>query len=185
MRSLAILTVIAAAALPAALSAQGEPRIPVGCIYSGVTKLDRPLLVAVIKKGMQPETNEEKLIHQRVGAKVGDCTKQYGWGEKRRNLAVQYMSGRILRTDAQYHLKDHGVTYEQFDAALAALTPEQKAVIREGRLTTELYEAVSATMVAGGAKFEGLEGDKLQEVARLLLQAMQASIVAEDAKAAY
>jgi hypothetical protein len=189
MRWLAPFLSTALLAASAPLAAQDQPesgkKLAVGCIYGRVSYLDRPALVAFIKGGFEARTAEERALRQKVGIQVSECRKKYGWGDKREQLGIQYMSGRILRSDAQYHLKDHGVDYAHFDAAVAALTPAQRAAFLQGRFDGEMYEAVAATMIAGGARLAGLEGAALQTAAQYVSQGIQATLLAEEARAGY
>lgn len=161
-------------------------KAPIGCIYRTLGRsIDRDQLADLARRGFDAKTNAEKNVMRTVGMRISACERSQGWGEKRKQIAIRYFSGRVLESNARYRLKDHGVETAHFEAALAALDDGAKASITQGSITGANLGAAWKAAVAAGAGIDAVPEADRKPIAELLMQGMVGVSNMAAAEAAY
>lgn len=183
------IVVLAAAALVAAGGLAGPAAAandkPSLCIYKNSYKIKRPMLVQLVKSGFQTRTSDEQAAFLTLGRIVTACQAQYGWGDKRRNLALRVMSGRVLLEDAAYHGKAVGLTEEMISGYVASLDPAGRAVYTGGSIGPDQHRAAFEHLRKSGMALDTMSPDDIRRVAELMAEGTSGAIMMEDADAAY
>ncbi|OYX17181.1 MAG: hypothetical protein B7Z07_00705 [Sphingomonadales bacterium 32-67-7] len=171
--------ILIAAALTAPL-AQGRiedvrlrDKAPIGCIYRTLGgSIDRDQLADLARRGFEAKTNEEKNVMRTVGMRISACERSQGWGDKRKQIAIRYFSGRVLESNARYQLKAHGVETAHFEAALAALDEGARASVAQGSINGMNLSVAWKAAVAAGAGIDSVPEADRRPIAELLLQGL-------------
>ncbi|MBA4763397.1 hypothetical protein [Sphingomonas sp.] len=165
---------------------QPRDRTPIACPYRTLPRtIDRDALANLARSGFEPKNNAEKRTSQMVGERISACQVSNGWGERSRQAAYRYLTGRVLLSNARYQLRSHEVTTAQIEAAHAALRPEaQQAVARGSIAGTDMTVAWNA-LVAGGAKIDAVPADQRGAIAGLILQGLAGVSIMGEAEAAF
>ncbi|PKP91398.1 MAG: hypothetical protein CVT77_12315 [Alphaproteobacteria bacterium HGW-Alphaproteobacteria-16] len=148
-------------------------RAPVGCIYRTLGRnIDRDVLANLARNGFDAKTNDEKIVMRTVGMRISACERSQGWGEKRKQIAIRYFSGRVLESNARYRLKEHGVETAHFEAGLAALDEAAQALVAQGSISNANLNVAWKAAVAAGAGIDAVPEDQRQPIAELMLQGL-------------
>ena len=175
---MSLMMVAAALMVPAAVQGRVDDtrlrdRAPVGCVYRTLGgNIDRDLLAALALKGFEATTNEEKAVMRTVGMRISSCERSQGWGDKRKQIAIRYFSGRVLESNARYKLKPHAVETAHFEAAMAALDPAARAGLAQGTITSANMGVAWKAAAAAGAQIDSVPEGERKPVAELLMQGL-------------
>lgn len=148
-------------------------KTPVGCIYRTLGRsIDRDLLANLARSGFDAKTNEEKNVMRTVGMRISACERSEGWGEKRKQIAIRYFSGRVLESNARYRLREHGVDTAHFEAGLAALDEAARVLVAQGSISSANMGVAWKAAAAAGAGIDAVPEDQRQPIAELMLQGL-------------
>lgn len=179
LKLLTLLPFCAALLIPAVAAAKTEP--PVACVYVGATHAPRDALADLVKNGLQPRGNADQLLMKQIAATIGGCRTRYGWGEKRQNAAVRYMTARVLREDAVYLGKDLGLTTELLDGLTGKLDPAARASYARGTVSGAMNAAALSHLKEAGLTVETLSPDDQRKLGGLVGQGMAGTVMMLDA----
>lgn len=187
---LAALPFLSAAAVAAPAQSETQPRTqrtPVSCIYYGTLRgMDRAQVIALVQKGMTPANNEERMIIQKVGEAAAACRARYGWGEPRRQAAIQYFNARNIYDGAKPKLDEYGIAWPMVEAYVATLDDATKQAYRSGQVTGAMISAaIEHFKAAGATKLGELTQDNAQPVGQAVATGVASAVVQKDAEAAY
>lgn len=168
--------------------AQSDSRSqPVACIYYGTLRgIDREKVIGLVQKGMEATTNEERMILQKIGESAARCRTRYGWGEPRRQAAIQYFNARNIYDSARAVLTEYEIRWPMVSGYVDTLDDTTRQAFRSGSVTGAMISAaIEQLKVAGAAKLGTLTQDNAQPVGRAVATAIAAAVVQKDAEAAY
>lgn len=165
---------------------RARDRTPIACPYRTLPRtIDRDALASLARSGFEPKTDAEKRAFQMVGQRIAACQASNGWGERSRQAASRYLTGRVLLSNARYQLRSHEVTTAQIEAAHAALTPEAQQAVARGSIAGADMTVAWNALVVGGAKIDAVPADQRGAVAGLILQGLAGVSIMAEAEAAY
>lgn len=165
-----------------------EPRSAgaVACLYNGVRRDGNDtLFTVVIRNGFNSTNAEESRVLRRIRTQITDCRSRYGWGDARQQVAIQYMTGRVLKAEAMSVLHGFGVTREMIDAVVETLTPEQGQAFVNGSVDATLSRAALATLTAHGFSVASLTEEQRLGFGAKFGQAIAGEVIARDAEERY
>ncbi|QIG80369.1 hypothetical protein [Stakelama tenebrarum] len=170
-----------------ATEAEARKDGPVGCIGGAVPRtVDRDVLTALVLKGFEAENNEEKSAYNAVSRAIANCRGRFGWGDARQAVAVNYFRGSTLRGNAAYKLRDYGVEWHYFIAAVEAMPQEDRDLLmNQGSISAAALTAAIEAIDAQGATLGAAEPDASQEIASALAQGLAGTIIVNQAIDAY
>jgi hypothetical protein len=180
--SLALLAPMPAVAAPAA-APFADP--PVACIYHTYRNKDWPPLVKLVRSGMNPADNGERVMLGNIQAAAEVCRKRYGWGKKRQDAALRYFVGRVLATDSTYHLKKFGLDYEKLEALVAALDPGTRQAYVAGNVSNDQSAATLAALKTLGIDFAAVPAEERALFGQKLSQGVLGLVVEHEGEAAF
>lgn len=159
---------------------------PIACPYRTLPRtIDRDALANLARSGFEPKTAAEKRASQMVGERLAACQAGNGWGERSRQAAYRYLTGRVLLSNARYQLRSHAVTTDQIEAAHAALSAQAQQNAARGSIASADMTIAWNALVAGGAKIDAVPADQRGAIAGLILQGLAGVSIMAEAEAAY
>ncbi len=159
---------------------------PIACPYRTLPRtIDRDALANLARSGFEPKTDAERRAFQSVGERIAACQASNGWGERSRQAAYRYLTGRVLLSNARYQLRSHEVTTVQFVAAHDALSAEARQAVARGSIASADMTIAWNALVAGGAKLDTVPADQRGAIAGLILQGLAGVSIMAEAEAAY
>lgn len=157
----------------------------VACAYTGLTKDNWPVLIALVKNGLNAKTNAEKFQFDKIVDQVERCRKTYGWGNKSKNIAMKYFSGRALRSNATYELKKHGVTDDALLAIVARYDAPTRAQVASYQMGQAATQTAIETLAAMGITLDKVPEAERADFGRLLGQGIVGLVIEQDAAAEF
>ncbi len=121
-----------------------------------------------------------------VGAALQSCRGRFGWGDARQNAALAYFRGGLIREQAASRLVDYGVTVDQFEAALEALSDaDRQRLIDEAVTSGSAMTAAARALESQGAAFGAPQGEELQRIGQAIGQGLIGELATNQAEQAY
>lgn len=181
-----LLTILAAPALAAASPlAPATADSPVVCLWAGYRNKEWDVLVPLVRAGMNPQTNDQRILLDKIRVVSDNCRKRYGWGKKRQDLALRYFAGRVLATDSTYQLKHHGLDYPKLKAVVDALDAPTRRAYVDNKVTADQSAATFAALKAAGIDFDLVPDEEKPGFARALSQGVLGLVIEQQAEADY
>ena len=148
-------------------------RTPIACPYRTLPRtIDRDALANLARSAFEPKTAAEKRASQMVGERLAACQVSNGWGERSRQAAYRYLTGRVLLSNSRYQLRGHAVTTAHIEAAHAALSTEAQQNAARGSISSADMTIAWNALIAGGAKLDAVPADQRGAIAGLILVQM-------------
>lgn len=182
MRRFAWSVALAAPLLSTAVPAQAAAP-PIECIYNVLHKTDWPILVKVVRQGIQGETSAERIQIDSIHAATDRCRRQYGWGKKRENIALHWFAGGVLSAHATFELKKYGLDHEHLRALVARLDAPTRQAYLSGQVSNEQSAATFAALAATGISIDAVPAEERSVFARELSQGVLGEALKMQAEA--
>ncbi|MDF7774017.1 hypothetical protein P1X14_02055 [Sphingomonas sp. AOB5] len=158
---------------------------PVACIYYGLKKGDWPMLVKVVRSGMNGETSAEKVLVDQIGQSTARCRARYGWGRPRESAALRYFAGRVLGSDSTFHLKKYGLTYPKLVELVDLLDPATRRAYVSNQVTSEQSAETMAALAKVGIDFNAVPAEERAAFAHKLAQGILGQILQLEGQKAF
>jgi len=160
---------------------------PVSCIVGALPRTaDRDIVVALVRKGFEPANDAEERTMQQIANAISRCRGRYGWGDGRRDIAIRYFSGSILRSNAAYQLRDYGVRSFHFDKILPSVPEaERERLMTQGAVSGATMTVAARALEEQGAAFGSPEGETLKMIGGAIAQGLAGSMMMDAAAADY
>lgn len=181
-----LMSVTALVAPVQAEEARSRDSVPIACPYRSLPRtVDRDALASLARSGFDAKTDAEKHAFRIVGERIAACQASNGWGERSRQAAFRYLSGRVLLSNARYKLRDYKVTTAQIEAAHAAISAQAREAVARGSIASDDMTVAWKTIVAGGAQLDSVPQEQRGEIAQWLLQGLAGVTIMEQAEVAF